>query len=413
MEGKIPENLEAERSLLGILLYATYQIDEVSVLLRAEDFYKPFHAALYAAIVHQKDHGEPVDVVTLTAVLEAMGTKCNRAELVAIQAEAGMSTHATAHAHLILEAAARRRLMAVAYEVNDAAKDPTIPLADVLALARTVVERSDLPMTGAPDQNLDEFVDQEHSHDWLIGPTKAGELGLLEKMDRVLLVAEEGAGKSILLRQFGIMVSQGVHPFARVPIQPKRVMIIDLENPPRLAARKMAAIRDTTQKFCAEQNIPYNPERCRVIMKPEGLDISKRGDALWLTERVAANRPDLLCIGPLYKLHEGEDEKSSDVRQVQITLDKIRVRYNCALLMETHGPHESFSRNGKIRPSGSRLWIRWPEFILTLSQQDKSSREYWWLNHARGPRDERDWPTGLKRGSTFPWVPFGSGDIGE
>ena len=324
-----------------------------------------------------------------------------------------MSTHATAHAHLILEAAARRRLMAVAYEVNDAAKDPTIPLADVLALARTVVERSDLPMTGAPDQNLDEFVDQEHSHDWLIGPTKAGELGLLEKMDRVLLVAEEGAGKSILLRQFGIMVSQGVHPFARVPIQPKRVMIIDLENPPRLAARKMAAIRDTTQKFCAEQNIPYNPERCRVIMKPEGLDISKRGDALWLTERVAANRPDLLCIGPLYKLHEGEDEKSSDVRQVQITLDKIRVRYNCALLMETHGPHESFSRNGKIRPSGSRLWIRWPEFILTLSQQDKSSREYWWLNHARGPRDERDWPTGLKRGSTFPWVPFGSGDIGE
>lgn len=407
----IPANLEAERSLLGTLLGMPYQVDVVSVLLRPEDFYKPFHSALYAAIVHQKEHGEPVNAVTLIAVLESMGTKCNRVEIIALQAEAGLTTHAIAHAHLIVEAAARRRLMAVADEVKVAAQDPTVPLADVLALARTTVERSDLPMSGTPDQNLDEFVDQEHSHAWLVGPVAGSDLGLLEKMDRVLLVAEEGAGKSILLRQFGIMVSQGIHPFARVPMEPKRVMIIDLENPPRLAARKMAAIRDTTKKFCLENGLPYDAERCRVIMKPEGLDITKRGDAMWLTERVAANRPDLLCIGPLYKLHEAEDEKSSDVRKVQITLDKIRVRYECTLVMETHAPHESFSKFGKIRPSGSRLWIRWPEFILTLQQVDKGSTEYWWLNHARGPRDERDWPSGLKRGVTFPWVPFGDGEI--
>lgn len=406
-----PHNLEAERMLLGTLLIAPYQCDAVSMLLRAEDFYKPFHAALYLAIISQREHGQPVDAVTLVAVLSSMGTDSNRSEILALQAEAGVTTHAVAHAHLIVEAAARRRLIVVANEVSTAAQDPQVSLADVLGLARTTVERSDLPADGAPDQNLDEFVDNDHEYQWLIGPTAGKELGLLEHLDRLLLVAEEGAGKSILLRQFGIMVSQGIHPFWQTTIAPKRVMIIDLENPPRLAARKMAAIRDSTKRFCSNNGLSYDAERCRVIMKPEGLDITKRGDALWLTERVAANRPDLLCIGPLYKLHEAEDEKSSDVRQVQIALDRIRVRYNCALFMETHAPHDSFTKFGKIRPSGSRLWIRWPEFILTLSPVDTGSNEHWWLNHARGPRDERDWPAGLKRGGDFPWVPMIAGEF--
>lgn len=407
----LPHNIEAERTLLGTLLISPYQCDAVSVSLRAEDFYKPFHAALYAAIIYQRERGQPIDAVTLVSTLSNMGTVSNRSEILALQAEAGITTHATAHAHLVVEAAARRRLIAVAEEVSTAAQDPLVPLADVLGLARTTVERSDLPTNGTPDLDLDEFVDNDHEYQWLIGPVEDKPLGLLEHLDRVLLVAEEGAGKSILLRQFGIMVSQGIHPFWQTVIEPKRVMIIDLENPPRLAARKMAAIRDTTKKFCQEKGLEYKAERCRVIMKPEGLDITKRGDALWLTERVAANRPDLLCIGPLYKLHEAEDEKSSDVRQVQIALDRIRVRYNCALFMETHAPHDSFTKFGKIRPSGSRLWIRWPEFILTLSPVDKGSNEHWWLNHARGPRDERDWPAGLKRGGDFPWIPIIAGEF--
>jgi len=413
MSNKIPHNLEAERMLLGTLLTFPYQTDAVFVLLRSEDFYKPQHAAVYAAILQQREHGNPVDAVSMVAALESMGTTMNRAEIVALANEAGITTHATAHAHIIVEAAARRRLMTVGGDITSAAKDPETPLADVLGLARTAVERADLPMGGTPDQNIDEFVEQDNAYDWLVGPTEEGGLGLVERMDRILLVAEEGAGKSILLRQFGIMVSQGIHPFAQVAMAPKRVMIIDLENPPRLAARKMESIRNKTIDFCVANNITYDPERCRVIMKPEGLDITKRGDAMWLTERVAANRPDLLCIGPLYKLHEAEDEKSSEVRQVQITLDRIRVRYECALLMETHAPHESFTKFGKIRPSGSRLWIRWPEFILTLSPMEPGLTEHWWLNHARGPRDERNWPKGLKRGTSFPWVPMVPGIIAK
>lgn len=411
MENKIPYNLEAERALLGTLLMAPYQAEAVFVLLREEDFYKPLHAAVYSAIVYQREHGEPVDPVTLVSVLKGRGTTTNRAELLALLAEAGVTTHAVAHAHLIVDAAARRRFIQLATELSAAAKSLTVPLMDVLGMARTIIERSDLPMSGEIDKNLDEFVDNDHAYDWLIGPDLGNPLGLMERMDRILLVAEEGAGKSILLRQFGILLSQGIHPFNRTVIPPKRTLLIDLENPPRLAARKMAAIRDQTRAFCERENVEYTPERCRVIMKPEGLDITKRGDQMWLTERVAANRPDLLCIGPLYKLHEAEDEKSSDVRQVQITLDRIRTRYNCGLLMETHAPHDSFTKFGKIRPSGSRLWIRWPEFILTLSPVDKGSNEHWWLNHARGPRDERDWPKGLKRGHEFPWVPMIAGQI--
>src|SRR5690606_17453663 len=55
--------------------------------------------------------------------------------------------------------------------------------------------------------------------------------GLLRQDWRVVVVAPEGAGKSLVLQQIGICAAQGIHPFGHEPIKPARVLFVDLENP--------------------------------------------------------------------------------------------------------------------------------------------------------------------------------------
>jgi replicative DNA helicase len=56
-----PQDLGAERQLLGALLAAPGSIDQVTELVDAGDFYRPAHETVYAAILAQHAAGEPVD----------------------------------------------------------------------------------------------------------------------------------------------------------------------------------------------------------------------------------------------------------------------------------------------------------------------------------------------------------------
>lgn len=394
----MPADVDAEQAVLGSMLQDATARDDAATLLRPDDFWKPLHARVFVAVLGMVDAGERIDATLVAARLAADGgDPVDREFLLHLQAEAPLLLNVRAHARVVASHASRRKLLGAAAEISEAALDVTTELPDVVALARTLVDRADLPLGGGPDIDVDSFLATPHDYDWLVP-------GLIERLDRTLIVAEEGAGKSMLLRQIAVQCSQGIHPFTLASVPPMRVLIVDLENNPRLSARKIEGMRNAAKLSVGER---YDPLRLRMVLRPEGLDVTQRGDALWLTERVAANRPDLVCIGPLYKLHEADESDSTDVRQVQKVLDRIRTRYRCALWMETHAPHESFSKGGRLRPAGSRLWVRWPEFILTLQAQARSKPGTpWLLDHGRPPRDEREWPRQLLRGgkqSIWPW----------
>jgi replicative DNA helicase len=72
--------------------------------------------------------------------------------------------------------------------------------------------------------------------------------------------------------------------------------------------------------------------------------------------------------------------------------------------METHAPHGgSFGRD--LRPFGSSVWLRWPEFGIGIHTDPDDDRNYL-LKHWRGPRDVRPWPSVLCRGAgPWPWTP--------
>ncbi|MBD3156799.1 replicative DNA helicase [Candidatus Peregrinibacteria bacterium] len=65
-----PHSLEAERSTLGALLIDKDAIIKIADLITDEDFYHEKHATLYRAIVELFEKRQPIDVLTLTSLLE-------------------------------------------------------------------------------------------------------------------------------------------------------------------------------------------------------------------------------------------------------------------------------------------------------------------------------------------------------
>lgn len=65
-----PQNLVAERSVLGSILLENMSIDEIGDVLKAEHFYSDVHAIIYTAIMKMNESTVKVDAVTLAEELD-------------------------------------------------------------------------------------------------------------------------------------------------------------------------------------------------------------------------------------------------------------------------------------------------------------------------------------------------------
>jgi replicative DNA helicase len=87
MERVPPQNVDAERSLLGSMLLDKDAIINVSGWLRPQHFYDNRHAQIYENILYLFENGLPIDVVTISDqlkkkdVLKKIGGRAYLAEL--------------------------------------------------------------------------------------------------------------------------------------------------------------------------------------------------------------------------------------------------------------------------------------------------------------------------------------------
>jgi 5S rRNA maturation endonuclease (ribonuclease M5) len=284
-------------------------------------------------------------------------------------------------------------------EAADGCKDVTEHAAagrEIADLVTTWKSEPDAPPELAPD--LWQFLDTaDDDFDWVVP-------GLLERGDRLMLTGYEGLGKSMLTRQLAVTIAAGVHPFrtARVnDFQPRRVLYIDCENSERQSRRKFRPLGEASVR--SRRRVPDGG--MRLIHKPNGLDLTQAADADWLMERVTAHQPDVLFIGPFYRLHNANLNEELPARRTVSVLDKARNSVGCALVIEAHAGHGNQINERDVRPVGSSLLLRWPEFGYGLAPVDKNKKLVH-LRPWRGPRDERDWPKQLMWGdpNEWPWM---------
>lgn len=68
-----PQNLDAERALLGAIILKPDTMHDVSVTVYPESFYADKHREIYRAILHIFTKGEPIDILTVTTKLREQG----------------------------------------------------------------------------------------------------------------------------------------------------------------------------------------------------------------------------------------------------------------------------------------------------------------------------------------------------
>jgi hypothetical protein len=72
-ELSIPQNIEAERGVLGSILLDNAVFDDVATLLEVKDFFRDDHQVIYREIRNLHDQGKPVDAITLAEELTRRG----------------------------------------------------------------------------------------------------------------------------------------------------------------------------------------------------------------------------------------------------------------------------------------------------------------------------------------------------
>jgi replicative DNA helicase len=121
--GKIPpQNLDAEKSLLGAVLIDEETLADISEHVTAKDFYDKRHATIFGGMMRLYEKHKPVDLLTLTDELkrkneiEAIGGSAYLTELTNYVPTAA---HAEAYAELVAQKAVRRRLIKASGEISE------------------------------------------------------------------------------------------------------------------------------------------------------------------------------------------------------------------------------------------------------------------------------------------------------
>ena len=208
-----PQNLDAEKGVLGSLLMNPVVCDDVALILRPDDFYADANRKLFAHMLGMHDDGGRIDTTLLVerlrqaGDLEAIGGTAYLAEVVQSVA---VAAHAEYYARIIRDKATLRALIQVGSEILRDAYDSTVDPREVVSRAEEKVfsvhdQRSSSQAVNMHDVLIEAFehIDQRLEHGGATGlPTGFTDLdsltGGLHDSELVILAARPSMGKTAL-----------------------------------------------------------------------------------------------------------------------------------------------------------------------------------------------------------------------
>ena len=137
-----PQNIDAEKSVLGSILLDRDALIEVSGWLLPSHFYEERHIKIYETILELFEGGLPIDLVTVSdrlkkkKILSKIG---GRAYLTELASFVPTSAHANEYGNIVKETATRRGLISSSSEITKLAFDESLALPDVVDRAESLL----------------------------------------------------------------------------------------------------------------------------------------------------------------------------------------------------------------------------------------------------------------------------------
>ena len=366
----------------------------------AEDFIDPRYQHLYTAILTEYAEAGTVNPITVHQRATTAGLRgVDLVDLYRWQEAISSAAVAPTLADQVRDGALRYRLGLMVGQMHQRISDTSAPVADSVSemlAALTQIRDGATGGTTLAAKTLREILETEDEpEDWVIP-------GLFERGDRLILTGYEGLGKTTWLRQIGICAADGLNPVTLDQLDRQiRVLFVDVENSERQWRRETRGIA-----VVAERGGLGSPRDYVHVHTGARMDLRKDRDLGLVHRLVDQYQPEILVIGPLYRLTPNGINNDEEAAPLIAALDTLRDR-GLVLAMEAHAPKGSMGERN-LAPRGSAALMGWPEFGFGLAPQDKDETgriQTAEVVRWRGDRDRgRQWPKMLWAGGPFPWT---------
>jgi replicative DNA helicase len=222
--GKVPpQNIDAEKSLLGAILIDEEVLADVSEHVSAKDFYEKRHMTIFGAMMRLYERHKPVDLLTLTDELkkkdelEVIGGAGYLTELTNYVPTAA---HAEAYAEMVALKAVRRRLIKASADISELGYDEDTNVQELL-------EKAEAELFSVSDQSLKQDLvsletiltesfdrmEELHRNKGALRGVRTGWRDLdnitagLQRSDLIILAARPAMGKTTLVTNLAYNVA--------------------------------------------------------------------------------------------------------------------------------------------------------------------------------------------------------------
>lgn len=122
-----PHDLGAEQAAVGAMMLSPDAADEISEILLTEDFYRPAHATVFAAILALTERGERPDAITVTHELDRTGDLARVGGVpyvLALVEKPPTAANGGYYAGIVAELSARRRILEAGEKIQRLSRAP-------------------------------------------------------------------------------------------------------------------------------------------------------------------------------------------------------------------------------------------------------------------------------------------------
>jgi len=331
-ERLVPQNLEAEQSLLGALLLEKDAMIKIGDKIQSQDFYKEAHKIVFETISELFSNREPVDILSVANKLDEkkkLESAGGRAYLVTLSNIVPTAAHIEHYAGIIRKKATLRRLINAAGRITSLGFNPGEDVEKALDEAEQTlfsVSQTHLNKAFTPIKDLlseaFERIDVLHKERGKLRgmPTGFKELddilGGLQKSDLVILAARPSVGKTSL----ALDIARGVAINAKQPVG-----VFSLE---------MSKEQLVDRMICAEARVDLWKMRTgKLSERPEDDDFPRIGHAL-----------GTLSEAPIFI----DDSPAANIMEIRTKARRLKMEHGLGLLvidylqlMESRGGSES------------------------------------------------------------------------
>ena len=331
-----PQNLDAEKSLLGAILISEESLPDVTEIVKPQDFYDERNQHIYNAMWNLYEHHRPVDLLTVKTELKnkKLTQKAGGASYLAeLSGYVPTAAHATAYAELVKKAAVRRNLINAAAKITEAAYNEGSETEEVLGEAEKLVfnvsdqnTRTDAEFIGDLLSSTFDRLEQLYENKGSIAGYKTGFPDLdkktagFHKSDLIILAARPAMGKTALALNFARNVAA---------INKKAVLLFSLEMSKEQLINRMLSDASGISSFDLERGNFSSEDFAKITeamseLEQEQIFIDDKPGLSIMEMRTKARRVahdhDLgLIIVDYLQLMTGNSKRASDNRVQEIS----------------------------------------------------------------------------------------------